>query len=65
MAELEELLGVRNLGEVTKEHLSQLVKERVPEEYFGIQDVGARRMFLSAHPELQEFFVKQRTKRYE
>lgn len=32
MAKLELLLGVRNLGEVTKEHLDQLVKERVPED---------------------------------
>lgn len=34
------------------------------DQYFAIQDVGAKRMFLAAHPELSDFFVTQRTKRY-
>lgn len=34
------------------------------DQYFAIQDVGAKRMFLAAHPELSDFFIVQRTKRY-
>jgi hypothetical protein len=33
--------------------------------YFAIQDPNARRLFLSAHPELQQHFIDQRTRRYE
>lgn len=34
-------------------------------QYFNIQDVGAKQGFLAAHPELQQHFIDARTKRYE
>jgi hypothetical protein len=35
------------------------------DQYFSIQDQGARKAFIAAHPELQQYFLNQRTKRYE
>lgn len=35
------------------------------DQYFAIQDQGAKRFFLMSHPELQDWFISQRTKRYE
>jgi len=35
------------------------------EGYFALTDAGARRMYLHAHPELNDYFVQARTKRYE
>lgn len=35
------------------------------DQYFAIQDPGARRAFLAAHPELQDHFLVSRQKRYE
>src|SRR3546814_16662673 len=35
------------------------------EQYYSIKDPTAKRMFLSINPALQNWFVQQRTKRYE
>lgn len=35
------------------------------DQYFSISDPNAKRAFLQVHPELQEFFLNQRQKRYE
>ena len=35
------------------------------EQYFGITDATARRLFMSAHPELQQHFADSRIRRYE
>lgn len=35
------------------------------DQYFAIPDATAKRLFLAAHPQLQQFFIDQRTKRYE
>lgn len=35
------------------------------DQYFALQDQGAKRFFLLSHPELQSWFIEQRTKRYE
>jgi hypothetical protein len=35
------------------------------QNYFAIQDPEGKRAFLAAHPELQEYFVEERKRRYE
>lgn len=35
------------------------------DQYFAINESSAKKAFLAMHPELQDWFVKQRTKRYE
>jgi hypothetical protein len=35
------------------------------DQYFAIPDINAKRSFLSAHPELQQWFLDRRQKRYE
>ena len=35
------------------------------ERYFALQDGTARKIFLSAYPELKQYFVDSRLKRYE
>lgn len=35
------------------------------DQYYAMPEPGARRLFMAAHPELQGYFLEQRTKRYE
>lgn len=35
------------------------------DQYYAMPEPGARRLFLAAHPELQQFFMEARRKRYE
>lgn len=56
-----ELLAYWSLTRDPKEQAMFDLSDR----YFALPDPMARKLFLSAHPELQDWFVERRTKRYE